>query len=134
MKQDDLGVTTAYGAAVHGGYTGKWQQWYDLFLSIIHGEINIDYDAMEDKPSINGVVISGDHTLNYYKVYEIGGSTLRATGNVGEKVTVNGVEVGEIGNDGKAQIDGIIDIGTWTVEVGSKTVEIEVPYYGIYKA
>lgn len=56
--QKDLGLVTAYGYALAGGYTGTEAQFIEDFNALISGQ----YSALKNKPSINGVELDGDKT------------------------------------------------------------------------
>lgn len=134
MNDKDLGATTAYGIAKEGGYTGTEEEWYNLFLAIINGELDAPYDTFAERPYINGVLVTGNKNTNDYGLWDIyGGSYFRITGAPDDVIKINGVECGTVGSDGKALIGGIMEVGTTTVQIGNTTKEIETPYFGIYK-
>ena len=134
MNVKDIGATTAYGMAKQGGYTGTQEEWYNLFLAIINGELDAPYDTFSERPYINGVLVTGNKSLDDYGLLDkYGGSYFRITGTPNDIIKINGVECGIVGSDGTALIGGILEVGTTTVQVGSTTKEIETPYFGIYK-
>ena len=56
--QKDLGIVTAYGYALAGGYQGTEAQFIQDFNAMISGQ----YNALGNKPSINGVTLQGNKT------------------------------------------------------------------------
>lgn len=56
--QKDLGLVTAYGYALAGGYQGTEEQFKRDFAALMSGQ----YTALGSKPSINGVTLVGNKT------------------------------------------------------------------------
>jgi len=56
--QKDLGLVTAYGYALAGGYQGTEEQFKQDFAALMKGQ----YNALSNKPSINGVELVGNKT------------------------------------------------------------------------
>ena len=56
--QKDLGLVTAYGYALAGGYQGTEEQFKRDFAALMSGQ----YTALGNKPSINGVTLVGNKT------------------------------------------------------------------------
>lgn len=56
--QKDLGLVTAYGYALAGGYTGSEEQFKTDFAALMSGQ----YTALGNKPSINNVTLTGNKT------------------------------------------------------------------------
>ena len=54
----DLGLVTAYGYALAGGYEGTEAQFKEDFAALMSGQ----YTALGNKPSINGVTLTGNKT------------------------------------------------------------------------
>ena len=56
--QKDLGIVTAYGYALAGGYQGTEAQFETAFAALLSGQ----YNQLSNKPSINGVSLVGNKT------------------------------------------------------------------------
>ena len=56
----DLGIVTAYGEAVAGGYSGTREEFQAILVRMARGIL--DYNEQSNKPSINGVTLQGNKT------------------------------------------------------------------------
>lgn len=134
MNKSDLGGITAYGHAIDGGYLGSWEEWYNLFFAVASGAKTAPYDTMAERPQINGIVISGVKPITGYDIYDrYGGSYFRISGDAGDDIEINGIYRGTLGDNGKALIGGVIDVGKTIIKIGGTTKEIDTPYFGLYR-
>ena len=58
--EKDLGIVTAYGEAVAGGYSGTREEFQAILVRMARGIL--DYNEQSNKPSINGVTLQGNKT------------------------------------------------------------------------
>lgn len=129
-----LGALTAYGHAKEGGYTGTQEEWYNLFLLIVSGSLDVPYDTFAERPLINDITVTGNKTFADYDIYDrFGGSYFRIKGNAGDSVEINGVDRGVLDDDGKALLGGVMEVGTTTIKIGDTEKVIDTPYFGLYR-
>lgn len=82
--EKDLGIVTAYGEAVAGGYQGTRQDFQELLVRMANAYLN--YNELENKPSINGVSLQGNKTTSDLKINPVSSYT-----GLTNKPSINGV-------------------------------------------